>query len=78
MGVFIIANDQIAKPGGTAIVAGGAGAADNMNIGTAEDDIRSYYANLRIGIDVNERTKQERMIGLDCAQLALQRGVAGF
>ena len=49
-----------------------------MNIGAAENDVRSYHANLRVGIDVNKRTKQKRVIGLDCGQLALERGVAGL
>jgi len=37
-----------------------------MDIRTAKSDIRPHHADLRVGIDVNERTKQERMIGLDC------------
>jgi hypothetical protein len=36
-----------------------------MNISAAKNDIRSYHANLGIGIDINKRTKQEPMIGLD-------------
>jgi hypothetical protein len=47
-------------------------------LAAAENDIRSYHANLRVGIDVNERTKQERVVGLDRGQLCLQRGVAGL
>jgi hypothetical protein len=76
-GVLVIADNQIPKPSAIAIVVGPAPAADNMNIGAAENDIRSYHTNLRVGIDLYERTKQERMIGLDCGQLALQRGVGG-
>ena len=45
-----------------------------MNIRAAENDIRSDYAKLRVGIDADKRTKQKRMIGLDGGQLALQRG----
>jgi hypothetical protein len=53
-------------------------AADDMNICARKGDIRSDYANLRVGIDANKRTKCEDVIGLDHSQLFLQRAVAGL
>ena len=64
-GAFVIANDQVTEPSAIAIIVGGARAADDVDICTPEDDIWSYHANLRVGIDVDKRTKQKRMIGLD-------------
>jgi hypothetical protein len=53
--IFIIANDQIAKAARIAVVEGAARTADNMNIGTAKNDIRPSHANLRVGIDADKR-----------------------
>src|SRR5260370_34874639 len=38
----------------------GARATDDMNIGAAEDNIRSYHANLRVGIDGDKRARYTR------------------
>jgi len=48
-----------------------AGTADDMNIRAAEDNMQSYYAHFRVGIDIDKRTKQERVIGLNRGNLGL-------